>query len=433
MEKQIGIRFGIRKKTLVYFLILSLVPLVIGGTISYIITRNILKENARIHLTYLTMDCGRKISYYISARYQDIKLLSRSDVFKSKDTNAKQKYIEEIMEAYPGYKAISVIDLDGKIISCTLKELVGKSRADREWFQRTIQCKQGEVITLGAYRAETAGWDMVLGFNSPLTDANNKEVIGVLNTRMSMDYIIDRIQILDERIPSVNNTYLLNKKGDILAGPEKSKSLTTYHLYEFPVIMDLLAGKTGIREYKNDRGEKVITAWYVLKGEGDFDGWDWGIISTEPASEAYKAAHTIINILVLLVLVIMVSVIIFALFISRMLSRPIVQLSKSALRIAGGDLKPIEIKHNLNDEIGDLVDAFNKMSEDLHIATVSRDALVKEIANRKQAEKELKKKMHQLERFNKLTVDRELRMIELKKEINELLEQAGLAKKYSTG
>jgi nitrogen fixation/metabolism regulation signal transduction histidine kinase len=129
----------------------------------------------------------------------------------------------------------------------------------------------------------------------------------------------------------------------------------------------------------------------------------------------------------------MVSVIIFALFISRMLSRPIVQLSKSALRIAGGDLKPIEIKHNLNDEIGDLVDAFNKMSEDLHIATVSRDALVKEIANRKQAEKELKKKMHQLERFNKLTVDRELRMIELKKEINKLLEQAGLAKKYSTG
>ena len=250
MEKQGGIGFGIRRKVLIYFLILSLVPLVIGGTISYIITRNKLKENARIHLTDLTMDCGRKISYYISARYQDIKLLSRSDVFKSKDTNAKQKYIEEIMESCPGYKAISVIDLDGKIIACTRKELVGKSRADREWFQRTIQCKQGEVITLGAYRAETAGWDMVLGFNSPLTDANNKEVIGVLNTRMSMDYIIDRIQILDERIQGVNNTYLLNEKGDILAGPEKSKFFTTYHLYESPVIKDLLAGYP-YPQYKN--------------------------------------------------------------------------------------------------------------------------------------------------------------------------------------
>ena len=91
MEKQGGIGFGIRRKVLVYFLILSLVPLVIGGTISYIITRNKLKENARIHLADITMDCGRKISYYISARYQDIKLFSRSDVFKSKDTNAKQK------------------------------------------------------------------------------------------------------------------------------------------------------------------------------------------------------------------------------------------------------------------------------------------------------------------------------------------------------
>ncbi len=37
----------------------------------------------------------------------------------------------------------------------------------------------------------------------------------------------------------------------------------------------------------------------------------------------------------------------------------------------------------------------------------------------------LKQKLNELERFNSLTVDRELKMVELKKEINDLLEKLG--------
>jgi len=53
------------------------------------------------------------------------------------------------------------------------------------------------------------------------------------------------------------------------------------------------------------------------------------------------------------------------------------------------------------------------------------------ITERKNMEVALKKKMYDLERFNKLTVGRELKMIELKKEINDLLEKAGQEKKYT--
>jgi len=58
--------------------------------------------------------------------------------------------------------------------------------------------------------------------------------------------------------------------------------------------------------------------------------------------------------------------------------------------------------------------------------------LARDITERKKMEEELKKKMNQLERFNRLTVGRELRMIEMKKEVNELLEKAGMEKRYST-
>ncbi|MCX6267094.1 MAG: PAS domain S-box protein [Bacteroidetes bacterium] len=53
-----------------------------------------------------------------------------------------------------------------------------------------------------------------------------------------------------------------------------------------------------------------------------------------------------------------------------------------------------------------------------------------DITDRKRAEEELKIKALELGRFNRLMIGRELRMIELKKEINELLENMGKEKKY---
>jgi PAS domain S-box-containing protein len=53
-----------------------------------------------------------------------------------------------------------------------------------------------------------------------------------------------------------------------------------------------------------------------------------------------------------------------------------------------------------------------------------------DVTDRKRAEKELTEKMNQLQKFHDLTVDRELKMIEMKKEINELSEKAGLKGRY---
>jgi len=55
---------------------------------------------------------------------------------------------------------------------------------------------------------------------------------------------------------------------------------------------------------------------------------------------------------------------------------------------------------------------------------------VRDITERKRAEKELKERMEDLERFSRLTINREEKMIQLKEEINTLLEQTGKEKRY---
>ena len=51
---------------------------------------------------------------------------------------------------------------------------------------------------------------------------------------------------------------------------------------------------------------------------------------------------------------------------------------------------------------------------------------------KEKAENELREKMNELEKFNALMVGRELKMVELKKEINELLVSIGKEVKYDT-
>ncbi len=53
-----------------------------------------------------------------------------------------------------------------------------------------------------------------------------------------------------------------------------------------------------------------------------------------------------------------------------------------------------------------------------------------DITARKEAEEELRRNLDELERFNKLSVGRELKMIELKKEVNELMVQLDRDEKY---
>jgi PAS domain S-box-containing protein len=56
-----------------------------------------------------------------------------------------------------------------------------------------------------------------------------------------------------------------------------------------------------------------------------------------------------------------------------------------------------------------------------------------DIEARKKAESALKEKMDELERFYRLTIDRESRMIELKLEVNRLLQAQGVPERYSVG
>lgn len=106
------------------------------------------------------------------------------------------------------------------------------------------------------------------------------------------------------------------------------------------------------------------------------------------------------------------------------ITKPVKTLTNAALKFASGVIDyPLESESK--DEIGTLARAFKQMAIDL---SLSRSKLQEQNQNLEQEvekrTKELREQLIEMERLQKLTVDRELKMVEMKKQVQELQEKA---------
>ena len=123
-------------------------------------------------------------------------------------------------------------------------------------------------------------------------------------------------------------------------------------------------------------------------------------------------------------------------FLAKQITKPITQLVQATRRIASGDLAS-KADVTSQDEIGELATSFNRMTEELdalmqrekEVATAAAVAetekkraeeLEREVAQRKRLEEELREKLAELEGFTDMAVARELKMVEMEKEMQSL-------------
>jgi HAMP domain-containing protein len=113
------------------------------------------------------------------------------------------------------------------------------------------------------------------------------------------------------------------------------------------------------------------------------------------------------------------------LLLKRLVTTPLDKLNEGAEILGSGELDyRIELKSG--DEIEDLANSLNLMADRIQESQLT---LEKRVRERTVA---LKEKVDELEKFNMDMVGREMRMIELKGEVNSLLRQDGLEPRYKT-
>ncbi len=212
------------------------------------------------------------------------------------------------------------------------------------------------------------------------------------------------------------------------------------------------------------------TGYYLTKSEITFNGIKYGKLYLWVSTDKFSSdiTNSLINITILIIGLLLFSLFL-ANFLQRFVSKPLIELSEftrhvsesgiysSRISIEGSDeiamlgkdlnglLDKIEDYRNKKEQIekeleniafrerekaAELEITLQELKESQNASINLLEDLSNEIEMRKETEKSLALKIKQLERFNHLTTGREIRMIGLKREVNELLERTGKSKKY---
>ena len=235
-----------------------------------------------------------------------------------------------------------------------------------------------------------------------------------------MDAALYQAVINANEYASTGNIENKNKVQTLIA--DLAKQMTIHRLnhapYEDVEHMDLI-------EKKVDTFINIITEYILLKDKGgsekelriikartnkivnDFTSWSEPFI--EQHQKESRETITVVNqqinntrkIIFFSSAIMLALALATGFFISRLISKPIVILTKAAARIGKGELDT-RIKIRSRDEIGELADSFNEMAGELQRITVSRDTFAREVDERKQIEREKEKIQAQLLQAQKM-------------------------------
>ncbi|MDD4013980.1 MAG: CHASE4 domain-containing protein [Candidatus Omnitrophica bacterium] len=159
------------------------------------------------------------------------------------------------------------------------------------------------------------------------------------------------------------------------------------------------------RSLKDWRGE--IAGYYVITGEAKI-------------LKDFKNSSRFVVRIFLVIFAVVILALVFSL--SFWINRPLWMICKSLENEDPGEVVPLLKRWDEFGRIAQLIDNFFQQ----------RKALVGEIDRRKKTEEEFNAKISQLKQFKDIAVSREIRMIELKKEINKLSKELGRAEPYDS-
>lgn len=394
------------------FLLYSIIALVIFGLVATNIGINLiwlesLVNNLRNNgVNYLLSEVKRSAEStekFLEVEINDVKRLSQ-DVTISENVDF---FISRFLKENPAMKEVSIINLNGKEEERYSREgsFVKEDMRDLSLTEEFEKAKAGEVfISRVDFTAESEPYIKIA---VPIRKLEAEKPKAVLLTTFYLASAWEKA--LEMRIGETGRVSLIDGQGILIADPDPARVLEKTNLSALPPTQPIIGGEifTGAK-YLNEAGAEVFGVGAPIKS------LKWGVIIEQNTSEMEASVR---NVQVLVIVffvagVIIIGVLIWLDFILRRVDK---ELLKRYYTIENQSKKLEEAKTSLEIRIQARTRELQELTEKLEGQVQGRT-------------KELQDKITELERFSRLAVGRELKMIELKKEIKKLKEESEKSK-----
>ncbi len=402
---------GLPSKTLLY----SMIALVIFGLVASNIGINLIWLESLVHsltdrgVNYLLSEAQRSaenVDKFIEVEINEIKKLSQ-DVTISGNTNF---FIDRFLKENPSIREVSIINLDGKEQErYSVKEYFAKKDLrDFSFLEEFEKAKTGEIFISNVDFTEEG--EPYIKITAPIRKLELEEPKAVLRAAFYIKSAWERV--LEMRIGETGRISLIDDKGMLIADPDPSRVLEKTNVLNLPPTKPLINGEIFNGEkYLNEKGAQVLGVGAPIKS------LKWGVIVEQSTRELEAPVRDIQRLVVIFLVVgiIITAVLIWQDFVLRKVDK---ELLKRYYTIESQNRKLEEAKTSLEIRI-------QARTNELQASAEKLEGQIKERT------KQLQEKIGELEKFNRLAVGRELKMVELKEENAKLREQLAGRKSYS--
>ncbi|MFH0978172.1 MAG: cache domain-containing protein [Candidatus Woesearchaeota archaeon] len=410
---------------MIAFLALSAVILLISSGLNTYFNFQAQQEIVANQQQLVAKEAANSVKSFVQEKFTILDMAaSLGNLANAKKEDQKQ-VLNKLLGIESAFRQLTLLDAQGheSLKVSRLSSFMSGNLTERAGSHMFSQVKQGRTYISPVYINEVTSEPMVV-MTVPVKNVFG-DFEGILMAEVNLKFLWDMVGRI--KIGNTGQAYVVDRQGNLIASRDISRVLGGENLIRLSEVSDFVSSNQtteahGTEVTKGIGGNAVIIN-YVPLGTPD-----WAVVTEMPVQEAYASVLKQLIFTAIIVILNIGFVVVAGFYLSRRVTKPIKDLISAAEKISGGDLNA-RTGIRSADEIGELSRAFDRMAEDLKKSKVQLENYSKTLETQvAERTKKLKEKIDELEKLSKITVGRELKMIELKKRIRELEEKLKGAK-----
>ncbi|MEM8745127.1 MAG: methyl-accepting chemotaxis protein [Actinomycetota bacterium] len=384
--RSINPKHRLNARLVLAFLAVALVPLVVASYVAVDRAGVLLEKNAAGTIEEAALAGGDTVDRNLFERYGDVQAFAANPLALG-SIEQRTEIVDFLTVTYGIYDLMVIADLQGIVTTVNTvggdgqpidtAGLLGADVSDSTWFQAIAN---GEVGPGESYYRDAEFNDfttqvygeelLVLPFAAPIFQ--DGQLAGAWFNLASFDRIVaEALNETQEELIHLGlestTINVVNSDGVMLLDADPSTVLQFDLGAELEAAGDAAAGEPGefgyTQEANTRTGVDQFNGWAHTDGALGFPGYSWSVIVRVDVAEALAAADELRNLMIVVALIGAALVAAVAWLMARSVSKPIVDMTEGAQKIASGDVDVDPIDVERSDELGVLADSFNEMRE----------------------------------------------------------------------
>lgn len=369
----------IRRTTTILLLLLSLVPLVVIGGIAYKNAEEAIQTNLGLSFQRIATATVDKIDRSLYEVYRNGRIWAdlefMQDVVSGDLDGRISSFLKKLSEEHKDFSGLCVSNERGEVVAADDAHYIGHNLHQTDFFQNTIQ---GDIYIRDVQRSElNQRFEVVFSF--PIKGRfPPDQVIGVFHIGWSVNTLFDMTGFKGNENGDdfQGQIIIINKEGLVISAPQDTPGYIFQHNLIKRGLRSALFSSQGQHGYLIEKGAdnaEVLVGYDNAKGYRDFPGMGWSALVIQETKTVFPSIEHLRFLVFSMGALVSISVIIFSLIASHRITAPLLELIRAVKKVAKGDF---DTRINVSasaDEISQLADAFNRMTEDLYQTTVSKE------------------------------------------------------------